>query len=85
MAKKRPTRTNSDIFNSDLPAMDQAKQTINQIKTGTTQKNSSRQKYTTALNPTLIEKLKVLAIKKKCKPADLLEQALKDFLERADV
>jgi hypothetical protein len=40
-----------------------------------------RNKFTTYLDIDLIERLKILAVKKKCSAADILNQILREFLE----
>ena len=40
-----------------------------------------RTKFTTMMNPELIEKLKIQAVKEKCSVADILEQLVTKYLE----
>lgn len=40
-----------------------------------------RNKFTTYLDVDLIERLKILAVKRKCSAADILNQILREFLE----
>jgi hypothetical protein len=43
-----------------------------------------RKKFTTYLDEDLIEQLKILAVKEKCSAAEILNQLLREFLEKAD-
>lgn len=73
--------------------MDQAKDLTNEVnnKTQTSKKSSSnhqepnskqRVKLTTMINPQLRDQLKILAIQKGVKFSDLLEEVIKEYLDK---
>ena len=43
-----------------------------------------RKKFTTYLDEDLIKQLKILAVNEKCSAAEILNQLLREFLEKAD-
>lgn len=43
----------------------------------------SKQKFTTTIDESLLEQIKILAIKEKCSVSAILERLIKEYLENA--
>lgn len=44
----------------------------------------SKVKFTTTVDVELLEQIKIVAIKEKCSVSDILENLIKEYLEKAD-